>query len=67
MNAALKKIRKTKGLSAKIAAELCIARQTVYGWKKIPAERVIKVEAITGIPRTQLRPDLYPVFNSSVS
>jgi DNA-binding transcriptional regulator YdaS (Cro superfamily) len=29
-------------------------------WNDIPVEHVIKVERITGIPREQLRPDIYP-------
>ncbi|MXV35765.1 MULTISPECIES: YdaS family helix-turn-helix protein [unclassified Saccharibacter] len=32
----------------------------IYRWKRVPAQRVIAVEALTGIPREQLRPDLYP-------
>jgi TorA maturation chaperone TorD len=31
----------------------------VSGWKRIPPDRVLAVEAATGIPRTALRPDLY--------
>lgn len=34
--------------------------QTLYGWKHIPAEHVLKVEAATGIPCCELRPDIYP-------
>ncbi|MBX2989481.1 MAG: hypothetical protein KF802_16450 [Bdellovibrionaceae bacterium] len=34
-------------------------RQAVYGWKKIPADLVVKAEKITGIPREKIRPDLY--------
>lgn len=32
----------------------------LYSWKKVPARRVLAVERATGIPRTRLRPDLYP-------
>lgn len=35
---------------------------TVQSWKKsgqIPADRILEIEAITGIPREELRPDLY--------
>lgn len=28
-------------------------------WKKVPAEQVVEVERITGLPREELRPDLY--------
>ena len=47
---------------SELAARLNISRGSVYKWKwanKIPAERVVAVEAITGIKREELRPDLY--------
>lgn len=47
---------------AELARQLNISRGSVYKWKwadKIPAERVVQVEAITGIKREVLRPDLY--------
>lgn len=28
---------------------------------RVPAERVLKIEALTGVSRHRLRPDLYPV------
>jgi DNA-binding transcriptional regulator YdaS (Cro superfamily) len=33
---------------------------SLYSWKKVPSRRVLAVERETGIPRTRLRPDLYP-------
>ena len=39
---------------------LGITGQAVSQWVRVPAERVLKVEAITGVPRWQLRADLYP-------
>ena len=33
---------------------------SIYSWKRIPAERVVRVEAATGIPRHRLRPDVFP-------
>jgi DNA-binding transcriptional regulator YdaS (Cro superfamily) len=51
--------------TAKVGGESALARalgikvQSVQKWKKIPAERVLDVEYATGIPREQLRPDLY--------
>ena len=45
-----------------LASRLEISRGSVYKWKwadKIPAERVLQVESITGIPRSELRPDLF--------
>ena len=47
---------------SELARQLNISRGSVYKWKwadKIPAERVVQVEAITGIKREELRPDLF--------
>lgn len=37
-----------------------VTSQAVSQWKRIPAGRVIAVEKATGIPRHELRPDIYP-------
>lgn len=47
------------GGMAQLAAKLGIARQAIYQWKRIPADRVVEVERATGIPRSELRPDLF--------
>ncbi len=44
---------------AKLARELGLARSAVAMWTRVPAERVVEIERITGIPRERLRPDLY--------
>lgn len=36
---------------------------TIQGWLKQgrpPAERVLDIERLTGVPRHELRPDIYP-------
>lgn len=46
-----------------IADTLGLARPSVWRWFRtghIPAERVLDVERLTGIPRSDLRPDIYP-------
>jgi DNA-binding transcriptional regulator YdaS (Cro superfamily) len=55
------------GGGAKLASALKIKRQAVYQWQCIPADRVNAVEKITGIPRHELRPDLYPLERERVS
>jgi DNA-binding transcriptional regulator YdaS (Cro superfamily) len=42
-----------------LARELGIKGPSVGQWTRIPAERVLQIEAITGIDRAKLRPDLY--------
>lgn len=44
-----------------LASRVDVDKATVTRWaqKRIPAERVLGIEAATGIPRSELRPDLY--------
>jgi TorA maturation chaperone TorD len=42
-----------------LARRIGIAQPSVSNWDRIPAERVLSVEAATGVPRMRLRPDLY--------
>lgn len=44
----------------KLAEGLGIKHQSFYSWERIPAGRVLDIERLTGIPRHDLRPDLYP-------
>lgn len=36
-----------------------ITSQAVSQWKRVPADRVLDVERITGVSRHDLRPDIY--------
>lgn len=54
------RIRAERGLIFRIARALGISRNAVGKWKRVPAERVLAIEAFTGISRHDLRPDLYP-------
>src|SRR5260370_1891140 len=44
---------------AQLARKIGIAQPSVSNWNRVPAQRVIAVEAATGVPPSQLRPDLY--------
>ena len=44
---------------AKLAKAIGLTRAAIYLWKRVPAERVIKVEKASGVRREKLRPDLY--------
>jgi TorA maturation chaperone TorD len=44
---------------AHLARKIGIAQPSVSNWNRVPAERVIAVEAATGVSRKVLRPDLY--------
>lgn len=54
----LEAIRAAGGVG-QLAREIGISQPSVSNWTKVPAERVISVEAATGVDRTVLRPDLY--------
>jgi TorA maturation chaperone TorD len=51
-------IRVAGGVGA-LARKIGIAQPSVSNWSHVPAERVLSVEAATGVSRAVLRPDLY--------
>jgi len=53
-----KAIRAAGGIS-ELARALGITQPSVSNWARVPAERVIAVETVTGVDRKILRPDLY--------
>ena len=42
-----------------LARKIGISQPSISNWTRIPSERVVVVEAVTGINRTVLRPDLF--------
>ena len=42
-----------------LARGLGIKRQSVHKWKIVPSKRALAVEAISGISRHELRPDIF--------
>ena len=51
-------IRAVGGVS-ELARRVGISQPSISNWDRIPAERVISIESITGINRAILRPDLF--------
>lgn len=51
-------IRAAGGIT-ELARRIGISQPSVSNWSRVPAERVLSVEAATGVPRALLRPDLY--------
>lgn len=49
------------GNKSELARRLGVKVQSIQQWKRIPAERVLDVERVTGVPRHELRPDIYPI------
>ena len=63
-NEALERAIKAAGTSYELADRLGITPQALSQWDKVPPLRVLDVERATGVPRHELRPDLYPVEDS---
>src|SRR6266446_10530976 len=51
-------IRVAGGIGA-LARKIGISQPSVSNWSRVPTERVLSVEAATGVSRAILRPDLY--------
>ena len=47
------------GSVSELARQLGISQPSVSSWSRVPSERVVAVESITGVSRAVLRPDLY--------
>jgi DNA-binding transcriptional regulator YdaS (Cro superfamily) len=60
-NAALRRAIEAAGGLAKLAEPLGITVQAISQWDEVPPLRVLAVERVSGVPRSELRPDLYPV------
>ena len=58
-DAGLERAIDAAGGVAQLARKVGIAQPSVSAWNTVPAQRVIAVEAATGVPRKVLRPDLY--------
>jgi TorA maturation chaperone TorD len=58
-DAGLERAIDAAGGVAQLARKIGIAQPSVSNWNTVPAQRVIAVEAATGVSRKVLRPDLY--------
>lgn len=59
-------IKKAGGMRA-LGRALGINYQAIQSWNKIPAERIVDIERVTGVPREQLRPDLYDHMSAATA
>lgn len=56
LSRAIKEVGGPKALGDAIG----ISSQAISQWAECPPRRVLAVEAASGVPRHELRPDLYP-------
>jgi DNA-binding transcriptional regulator YdaS (Cro superfamily) len=65
---ALRNALSKPGVQSEIARKLKISRQAVGSWATgasvLPLNRVLQLEKILGIPREDLRPDLYKLMRA---
>jgi DNA-binding transcriptional regulator YdaS (Cro superfamily) len=57
---ALKLAIKRAGSATRLAKALGVSLPAISRWRVCPVPRVLAVEALTGIRRELLRPDIYP-------
>jgi DNA-binding transcriptional regulator YdaS (Cro superfamily) len=64
MNIVAQAAEKAGGVVA-LARELGIKHTALYSWQRVPAERVLEIERISGISRHDIRPDVFGPAESS--
>jgi DNA-binding transcriptional regulator YdaS (Cro superfamily) len=57
---ALQKAIDAAGTGQRLAGRIGVTPQALSQWHRVPARRVLAVERASGVPRHELRPDLYP-------
>jgi DNA-binding transcriptional regulator YdaS (Cro superfamily) len=57
---ALQRAIKSAGGYTALAKLIGVSRPAVARWSVVPPLRVLAVEQASGVPRRELRPDLYP-------
>jgi DNA-binding transcriptional regulator YdaS (Cro superfamily) len=55
----MQRLRAQRGALSALAVELGLTAQAVHQWDVIPLQRVLAVEKVLGIPRAELRPDVF--------
>jgi len=55
----LEQVIQTAGGVRSLSRLLGISQPAISNWKRVPADRILQVEAVTGVPRAVIRPDLF--------
>lgn len=56
----ISKVLASAGTQQELAQRIGVTPSALSQWDRVPHLRVLTVERVTGIPRHELRPDLYP-------
>ncbi|RWF78254.1 MAG: hypothetical protein EOS26_05805 [Mesorhizobium sp.] len=54
-------LNEERGRRIELASHLGISPSAISMWTRVPADRVAEIERVTGIPRGELRPDIFGV------
>jgi len=57
----LERAKERVGGQAALAKLIGVTAQAISQWDEVPPLRVLDVERASGVSRSELRPDLYPV------
>ncbi len=57
---ALERAIKAAGSQTELAARVGVKLGSLNNWRRVPVRRVLAVEHASGVPRHELRPDIYP-------
>jgi DNA-binding transcriptional regulator YdaS (Cro superfamily) len=52
-------LKAERGRLSNLARVLDITPAAINQWEMVPADKLVRIETETGIPRQELRPDLY--------
>ena len=63
MDALTTYLKAKRGRLTELAKAIHVTPGAITQWEKVPAERVVQIEHATGVPRQELRPDLYEGWN----
>lgn len=63
--AMLKAIKQVGGPAA-LGRAIGTTRQAISQWTRVPHNHVLTIERMSGVPRHELRPDIYPPEDASV-
>jgi DNA-binding transcriptional regulator YdaS (Cro superfamily) len=58
-DAGLREAIQAAGTKYRLAKMLGISPASVQTWKRVPVERIVEIERLTGVARHLLRPELY--------